>query len=201
MPRRGMGALGSVLLLTAALIVAVLGIGSARPQAAAAAGCADRAVYPGEAATREAVAQWMAYGALAAGLPAELPVMAALVESNLQNLDGGDADTAGYFAIRKAIWDTGPYAGFPTNPPLQLKWFVDQATAVKQQRIAAGKPLDQSAYGEWIADVERPAEQYRGRYQLRLGEARVLIGPPCVDPVPGPGGAQYRLPAVRHPRT
>jgi hypothetical protein len=27
---------------------------------------------------------------------------------------------------------------------------------------------DPSAWGEWIADVERPAEEYRGRYQPSL---------------------------------
>ncbi len=158
------------------------------PGTSAASGCADRAAYPGEGAPHETLAQWMAYGASVAGLPGELPVMAALVESNLTNLDGGDADAVGYFAIRKSIWDNGPYAGFPTNPPLQLQWFVDQATAVQQQRIAAGKPLDPNSYGEWVADVERPAEQFRGRYQLRLDEARELIGPPCIDPAPGGGG-------------
>jgi hypothetical protein len=31
-------------------------------------------------------------------------------------------------------------------------------------------------YGEWIADIERPATQFRGRYQLRLEEARKLLG-------------------------
>jgi hypothetical protein len=44
-------------------------------------------------------------------------------------------------------------------------------------------------WGNWIADVLVPAEQYRGRYQLRLGEARALIGPPCPEDAP-PGGAQ-----------
>ncbi len=34
---------------------------------------------------------------------------------------------------------------------------------------------DPRTWGEWIADVERPAEQYRGRYQLRLEEARKLL--------------------------
>ena len=34
---------------------------------------------------------------------------------------------------------------------------------------------DPSQHGEWIADVERPAEQYRSRYQLKLGEARSLL--------------------------
>ena len=32
-----------------------------------------------------------------------------------------------------------------------------------------------TALGDWIADVERPAEQYRGRYALRFEEARELI--------------------------
>jgi len=34
---------------------------------------------------------------------------------------------------------------------------------------------DATNWGEWIADVELPAEQYRGRYQLRLAEARALL--------------------------
>ena len=41
---------------------------------------------------------------------------------------------------------------------------------------AAEAPIDDPGqYGEWIADVERPAEQLRGRYQLKLGEARDLL--------------------------
>jgi hypothetical protein len=34
---------------------------------------------------------------------------------------------------------------------------------------------DPDQWGEWIADVERPPEHLRGRYQLRLREARQLI--------------------------
>jgi hypothetical protein len=34
---------------------------------------------------------------------------------------------------------------------------------------------DSGSYGDWIADVERPAAQFRGRYQLRLDEARKLV--------------------------
>jgi hypothetical protein len=48
------------------------------------------------------------------------------------------------------------------------------ATAVSP--AGAHTPVDDpKQFGEWIADVERPAEQYRGRYQLRLGEARSLL--------------------------
>ena len=102
--------------------------------------------------------------------------MAALVESGLSNLDGGDADSVGFFQMRLGIWNSGEYAGYPTRPELQLEWFLDHAEAVGKQRAARGLPLDDPrGYGEWIADVERPAAQYRGRYQLRLDEARELL--------------------------
>jgi hypothetical protein len=81
--------------------------------------------------------------------------------------------------MRVSIWNQGEYAGYPQNPGLQAKWFIDTALAVKRQEIArgnAGFGKDPSTWGEWIADVERPAEQYRGRYQLRLAEARRLLG-------------------------
>jgi cell wall-associated NlpC family hydrolase len=134
------------------------------------------AAYPGDDAPRENVAAWMAAAAQRRGLPAELPVMAALVESGLHNLAGGDADSVGFFQMRASIWDSGAYAGYASHPERQLNWFLDHATAVKQQRIAAGLSVDDpKQYGNWIADVERPAAQYRGRYQLRLDEARELL--------------------------
>jgi hypothetical protein len=104
--------------------------------------------------------------------------MAALVESGVRNLDFGDADSVGFFQMRLSIWNQGRYAGYPDNPGLQAKWFIDNALDVKRRRIAAGDAgfgKDPSGWGEWIADVERPAEQYRGRYQLRLAEAQRLL--------------------------
>jgi hypothetical protein len=136
--------------------------------------------YPGDA-NKELLAQWMARTAYRAGLPPELPVMAGLVESGLRNLNYGDADSVGFFQMRVGIWNQGEYAGYPDDPQLQMKWFLDQAVALKEKRIAQGFTdfgSDPAAYGEWIADVERPAEQYRGRYQLRLDEARQLIWSP-----------------------
>jgi hypothetical protein len=135
--------------------------------------------YPGDGAPKEDIARWMAAHAQAAGLPAELPVMAALVESNLTNVNYGDADSLGFFQMRTSIWDQGQYAGFAENPELQLKWFIDTAVAVKEKRNAQGFTAfedDPSKWGEWIADVERPAEQYRGRYQLKLADAQGLLG-------------------------
>jgi hypothetical protein len=100
------------------------------------------------------------------------------VESGVKNLNFGDADSVGFFQMRVGIWNKGEYAGYPENPGLQAKWFIDNALAHKKQQLAAGNAnfgKDPSTWGEWIADVERPAEQFRGRYQLRLDEARRLL--------------------------
>lgn len=135
--------------------------------------------YPGDSASKQQLAAWLAAHAQKAGLPPELPVMAALVESGVANLKGGHADSVGFFQMRVGIWNKGEYAGYPERPELQAKWFIDHALAVKKARIAAGDAnfgTDPSAWGNWIADVERPAAQYRGRYQLRLEEARGLLG-------------------------
>jgi hypothetical protein len=131
--------------------------------------------YPGDGASREAIARWMAAAAERHGLPAELPVMASLVESGLANLHYGDADSVGFFQMRTSVWNEGPYAGYEQHPELQLKWFLTEAEAVKAQRLREGLPLDEHHYGDWIADIERPAAQYRGRYQLRLDEAREVL--------------------------
>jgi len=158
------------------------------PASADAVPCADVAAYPGDLSPRLTFAQWMAHGAERATLPRELPVMGALVASGLENLRGGHGDAVGFFGMRLGIWNKGRYAGYPDNPQLQLQWFVDVATQVRQTRLAAGEPdpaIDEHRWGDWIADVLRPAEQARGRYQLRLAEARSLVGAPCTPPAAG----------------
>jgi hypothetical protein len=157
-------------------------------------GVAD--AFPGAAASQQQVAAWMAAAAERRGLPPELPVMAALVESGLRNLAYGDADSVGLFQMRQSVWDSGAYAGYTHRPELQLQWFLDHAEAVRQQRAAAGLPVDEQHYGDWIADVERPAEQFRGRYQLRLDEAHALLAPVDASSAPPANQAQV-LPAVQ----
>ena len=175
-----------------AAVAAAVALFAFTPAPAGAATCGAPVPYPGDDATPALIANWMANGSAALGMPPELPVMAALVESNLKNLNYGDADSLGYFQMRTSIWNNGAYAGYPTNPDLQLKWFTDQAAKVRLKRIAGGKldPASQDTlYGEWIADVELPAEQYRGRYQLRLADARALISLTCLSlPAGGNGG-------------
>jgi len=130
-------------------------------------------VYPGDAATPQQIAAWMGAHAERAGLPPELPVMAALTESELRNLSYGDRDSVGFFQMRLGIWDQGAYAGYPSNPELQIQWFIDHAVAVKSQYPElANNP---NSWGELVADVEQPAAQYRYRYQLQLSTAQALL--------------------------
>ncbi|HEX6712732.1 MAG TPA: NlpC/P60 family protein [Thermoleophilaceae bacterium] len=132
--------------------------------------------YPGDDASKPELARWMAGAAQKRGLPPELPLMAALTESGLQNLDHGDRDSVGFFQMRLGTWNKDEYAGYPDDPDKQLDWFLDQAAAVKAQRASRGQSVtDPNQYGEWIADIERPAAEYRGRYQLKYAEAHALI--------------------------
>lgn len=158
----------------------------AAPDVAAAAAGVDAAPVATEAG-QLAIAHWMAQGARAAGLPGELPVMAALHESGLRNLPWGDRDSVGYFQMRTGVWDNGPYAGYLARPELQLRWFVDQALAVRAARVAAGDAAygtDPARWGAWIADVERPAQPNRGFYQPQLEAARALLATPAPELAP-----------------
>jgi hypothetical protein len=128
--------------------------------------------YPGDDAPKAKIARWMGDWAARSGLPRELPVMAALVESSLHNDRGGDRDSVGYFQMRTGIW-LKSYPGYPTHPERQLKWFITKALEVQDGRTAWNR--DPSRWGEWCADVERPEDRYRGRYQQRLPEARRLL--------------------------
>lgn len=153
-------------------------------------------------ASRVAIAHWMAAAARDAGLPDELPVMAALVESGLRNIPYGDADSVGFFQMRLGIWDHGEYAGYLARPELQLRWFVDHAVGLRDARRAAGDATfgeDPSTWGEWIADVEQPYEAYRGRYQLQLDAARALLALPAGTTSPLEVGLTVGGPAAPAP--
>ena len=139
------------------------------------------AVYPGKHAARKPIARWMARAAALRGVPEELPVMAALAESGLRNLNRRGNPFAGFFSMHRSL-NKGPYRGFPKNPDLQLRWFLDTAVIVRQRQIAEGDEEyagDPTAYGIWIADVERPAPENRDGYQPYLDDAGKLLDESC----------------------
>src|SRR5687767_153618 len=134
--------------------------------------------YPGDDAKRSETARWMARGASLRDLPEQLPVMAGLAESGLRNLRSPGGLYFGFFGMHESL-DKGPYRGFPREPELQLRWFTDTAALVRQRAIAEGDAdfgADESGYGLWIADVERPAPRNRDGYQPYLDDAADLLG-------------------------
>lgn len=170
-----------IALVAATSLAAIGAVWSASAQAST---CGKPVPYPGDSSTSEQFANWMANAAADRDLPGELPVMAGLVESGLKNLNYGDADSVGFFQMRTSIWNKGAYAGYLRKPDLQMKWFTDQAIAVRNYYKSNGKgdpAASSKTYGVWIADIERPAARYRGRYQLRLADAQKLVAATCVD--------------------
>jgi hypothetical protein len=139
------------------------------------------AVYPGKDASRNAIALWMARAAALRDVPEQLPVMAALAESGLRNLNKRGNPFAGFFSMHRSL-NKGPYRGFPKNPELQLRWFLDTAVIVRQREIAEGDEEYAGApesFGIWIADVERPAPENRDGYQPYLDDAEKLLDETC----------------------
>jgi hypothetical protein len=153
-------------------------------------------VYPGKDASRKGIAQWMGRAAAVRDVPEQLPVMAALAESGLRNLNKRGNPFAGFFSMHRSL-NKGPYRGFAKNPELQLRWFLDTAVIVRQREIAegdeeyAGEP---ETYGIWIADVERPAPENRDGYQPYLDDAGKLFDEPCAPSTYQP---DERPPALR----
>jgi cell wall-associated NlpC family hydrolase len=169
---------------------------SAAGQLAGPSGLEHELAYPGDDASARRLAHWMAAHAARAGLPPELPVMAALTESGLRNLSYGDRDSVGFFQMRTGIWNRGAYAGYAHDAALQIQWFIDQALAVRAAH--AGDPAfghDPSRWGEWVADIEQPAAAYRGRYQTQLPEAQALLTgfSPHAAPAPAPSSGAGAL--------
>ena len=134
----------------------------------------------------------MARRAEAAGLPPELPVMAALVESNLQNLDHGDAVLRGLLPDAHDLLGLGQVRRLPEGPGKQIQWFIDHAEPLKARFGSLPRRRELSAPGS--PTRRRPAAQYRYRYALRFEEARALLergragaGAPDSADAPSPG--------------
>lgn len=84
-----------------------------------------------------------------------------VVESRLRNLPGGDADSAGWRQERASLYPN------PTNLNASINRYYDETTAAGNGRgIRAG---------ELSARVQRPAAQYRGRYQDAVPQAKRIL--------------------------
>lgn len=84
-----------------------------------------------------------------------------IVESNLSNPSGGDADSAGWRQERRSIYKD------PTNLDASIRRYFSETKAQRGKHSNAGS---------LAAAVQRPAAQYRGRYQQVSGQADALLG-------------------------
>ena len=106
------------------------------------------------------------------GIPAELPIITALVESNFTNVSGGDRDSVGMFQQR-AAW--GPFS-VRHNPLKSAELFFKGGRGGQRGAVdfkSRFKGRGAAAYGQWAQAVQVSA--FPGRYQQRLGEARRLL--------------------------
>jgi len=81
------------------------------------------------------------------------------IESNFENLPGGDADSQGWRQERASLYDN------PRDLDASINRFYDEAAKLDRGQRAA----------ELAADVQRPAAQYRGRYATASDEASRLL--------------------------
>lgn len=81
-----------------------------------------------------------------------------IVESHLQNLAGGHADSAGWRQERRSLYPN------PRNIRASVRRFYKEAAQHDHGQSAA----------QLAADVQRPAAQYRGRYGEVMGQARAM---------------------------
>src|SRR3954447_16786916 len=83
-----------------------------------------------------------------------------LVESDFQNLPGGDADSQGWRQERRSLYPN------PTNVQASAARFFDEAKQHDRPGLSAG---------QLAANVQRPAVQYRGRYDQNRSRAIQLL--------------------------
>ncbi|QIN79592.1 hypothetical protein GBA65_14885 [Rubrobacter marinus] len=151
---------------------------------------------------QKAVALTFAKNAVSRGIPGRLPVMTALQESGMRNLDYGDRDSLGYFQQR-------PSAGWGTpeqimDPAYSLGKFLDAAEPFKGQY-----PNTAVGLGQWAQAVQVSA--FPDAYAKHWDAAASLIGDPKYYGKGGvaarasyklggviPGGKNTPFPAILH---
>ena len=154
---------------------AAAGRGAAVDAAAVAAAAPD--AYPGDSAPREQIAAWMA------GQAREARAAAAAAADGLAGRVGDEEPqlrrrrlASGSSRCASGSGTRAPTPATPRSPSCR-----SSGSSIRPRRSSAsGSPrasrsTDPNQFGEWIADVERPAAQYRGRYQTKLEEANGLL--------------------------
>lgn len=99
---------------------------------------------------------------------------AGLVESNLANLDYGDADSQGWRQERTSIYGTGPKG--PTNVKASAKRYFDEAAAAQTKGQTAGElaqATQQSAFPDRYDEVKASAKPLLKAYLASGGKEEI----------------------------
>ena len=125
--------------------------------------------YPGDDAPKEQIAAWMAArgrearpAAAAAGDGLARRVRPEEPQLRRRRLASASSRCASASGTR------APTPATPTSPSCRSSGSSTRPRPSRSSASRAGsRSTDPNQFGDWIADVERPAEQFRGRYQLR----------------------------------
>ena len=126
------------------------------------------------AARRNALVRQMATAAKRAGVPAELPIMTALVESRFRNLNYGDRDSVGMFQQRNA-WGS---RAARMNPSRATEMFLHGGAGGQRGAVAfkgrfANQPHNAQTLGRWAQAVQVSA--FPTRYANEYKNARAML--------------------------
>lgn len=165
--RGGIAIVGTPLLIVAILLIVLVGGGAGATPLPAGCGAAtfgDITLTPEQLGNAQTIVTVTAQRHLPA-YAAVVAVAASYTEARLINdLVPHDHDSIGLFQIRVGLHGTG-VAG---NPVLSTLWFLDALVQVPNWQSI---PLTEAG-----ADVERPAEAYRGRYAAAQPLATAVVG-------------------------
>jgi hypothetical protein len=117
----------------------------------------------------------------ASAIQEKAAIQTGIVESNLRNLKGGDADSAGWRQERASLYRD------PTNLDASVDRFYQETAKVRGKYGRAGA---------LAAAVQRPAAQYRGRYEQVSAQADQLMGRGATIPGVSPATRRSSAPAA-----
>lgn len=92
----------------------------------------------------------------------ESAIETGLVESGLRNLRYGDADSQGWRQERASLYKD------PTNLAASIERYYDETAAARKRR-------KYTRSGDLAADVQRPREDLRGKYEQRDSDADAIL--------------------------
>ncbi|GLW90537.1 FG-GAP-like repeat-containing protein [Actinokineospora globicatena] len=107
---------------------------------------------------------------------AAIAISTVIVETSISNLDGGDRDSVGLYQQR----DTWGTFAQRTDPVIATRKFLDE-----MNRLFPNGSWNTASIGWVAAEVQRPADAYRGRYAVEAADSVVIANKLWATRAPG----------------